>query len=774
MAEQTARVQWHHLHPPANHGAPQRILIWQICALAGQVFAVHLARQGHRPVAEVISDVSFAAAYGRALWALTVAQLDRATRNVAVICLGVTPALMWRATNPLLFTGFDEQLHMRTLGDILSSHRLFEANPLLEVSPRYPGLEAVATLVHQTGIPTMAAAFIVVLVCRVILVTVLCDAAEQMTGSMRAGGLAVAVYALSSQFVFFNSQFAYQTMSLPLALAAVSFIARARGSDDPLPLLGGATLCLFAVAVTHHVTSFLTAALLALWALAERGRGRLWVTYGACAAIASTFFWAILQRHLLSDYFSPIVDDVRSQFFGGARRGLFTDDAGVTARSLDRYLLLYYAAALCVIVAALLVLAYREKHHRAAPLLLLAMMSAAVPLLLAARVVPKGGELYDRLNSFLFFPFSLYAASFAAWFWWRESHHYGFQSHRRVTRARWIGVSLMAAAFLGGYILGSGPNWARLPGPYLVAADTRSMDNETLAAVEWSRHALPSGSRIAADRVSSTLLAAQAGLWPVMKGPNGIDVAALYVARSWGMDETDMAGAMQLRYLYVDRRLADELPHFGSYFFSGETGDGQQLTVGQLTKFDAAPGITLVYRHGPVSIYDLKGLGFAELRSGWYGSTPQVRISTQFAVGLMCGLMLALVMRSRLWRRIRDEASRLRQAWGVALTGATVLAAVCLASILLLLSGVWLTPLTVLCAGLVVAIANPSGVAALSRRINARIPANGVRTAAIAGCLLALVAAADFGDAIYDQDRVVDHILNDPAAVHRSLSGVAR
>ena len=190
-------------------------------------------------MAEVLSDVSLAVIYASALWALTTAHLDRPTRNAAVLCLGVSPTLFWRATNPMLFTGFDEQLHMRTLGDILSSHRLFEANPLLEVSPRYPGLEAVATLVHQLGVPTQAAAFLVILVCRVVLVTVLCDAIEHLSGSERAGGLAVAVYALSSQFVFFNSQFAYQTMALPLALAAVSFIARAQDSKDPLPFVGG-------------------------------------------------------------------------------------------------------------------------------------------------------------------------------------------------------------------------------------------------------------------------------------------------------------------------------------------------------------------------------------------------------------------------------------------------------------------------------------------------------------------------------------------------------
>lgn len=177
---------------------------------------------------------------------------------------------------------------MRTLGDIIS-HRLFEANPLLDVSPRYPGLEAVTVLVHQLGIPTMAAAFIVILACRPLLVTVLCDAVEKMTGSERAGvvggrGLRALLF---SQFVFFNSQFA-QTMALPLALAGVSFIARARGSDDPLPLLGGATVCLFAVAlIPHHVTSFLTAVLLVVWAVAEMGRARLWIAYGACAALAS-------------------------------------------------------------------------------------------------------------------------------------------------------------------------------------------------------------------------------------------------------------------------------------------------------------------------------------------------------------------------------------------------------------------------------------------------------------------------------------------------------
>lgn len=59
-----------------------------------------------------------------------------------------------------------------------------------------------------------------------------------------------------------------------------------------------------------------------------------------------------------------------------------------------------------------------------------------------------------------------------------------------------------------------------------------------------------------------------------------------------------------------------------------------------------------------MSIYDLQGLGIAELRSGWFGSTPQVRVTTQLAVGLLCGLLIALVMRNALGVRIRESAVR--------------------------------------------------------------------------------------------------------------------
>lgn len=773
------------------------LLAWQICALGLQVVAVYLSRRSHGYEAGVVNFSALATAYSSALWVLTSPQLTRKARNAAVLCLGLTPTLLWRSTNPLLFTGFDEQLHMRTLGDILSSHRLFEANPLLQVSPRYPGVELVTVLVHQTGVPTMASAFIVVMLCRIVLVTVLCDAVEQLTGNMRAGGLAVAVYAVGPQFIFFNSQFSYQTLAIPLALSAVSLIARSRTSDDPLILFFGATVCLLGVAMAHHVTSFMTAAFLLLWMLFQRGPARLRVAYGALAAIATTVAWMIVQRSLLEEYFGPIISDVGGSAKKGEKREAFKDSAGTPTPLRDTLLLLYYAAVVVLVVGALAMLALhwwrRGDRHvlRWNPRLLIFGLTAMIPVTMAARVIPKGGELFDRGSSFLFFPLSLTVAIFATRLWWPDSRDpplrppgrllSGLQAIARaagnrlgLSRRPWAGrsvaVIMASLMFVASFVLGGGPFWARLPGPYLVSADTRSMDAEVLAASEWARDALPSGSRIVGDRVGSDLLASKAGVWPVMKG-GGVNAPPLYFADDFGLTEQDIVRSLRLRFLYVDRRLATHLPHFGSYFESGEPGDGKVLlTDAQLAKFDNVPGIKEIYRHGPISIYDLAGLGVPEQRNGWYGETPRVGLAEQLVLGVFLGLLFVFVPRSRLWPRLVRLVKRLRRAAGPALLGGIALAGTAIVSATLLLLGIWMTPLAFASAGLFVVLSNPRRAASAVRRaagaVGGNVTARRVRITATFAAPLAVIVAVSVSEAAAINIVEVRRILDDPAAIH--------
>jgi len=783
------------------------LLAWQVCALGLQVVAVILSRRSYGYEAAVCGFAALAAAYGSALWVLISPQLTRAARNIAVLCLGVTTTLIWRATNPLLFTGFDEQLHMRTLGDILSSHRLSEANPLLQVSPRYPGIETITVLVHQTGIPTMASAVIVVFVCRVVLVTVFCDAVEQLTGSMRAGGLAVAVYALGPQFIFFNSQFSYQTLAIPLALAGVSLIARSRWSDDPLPLFFGATVCLFGVAMSHHVTSFITMLFLLLWVLFQRGSARVRVLYGALASIATTVAWMIVQRSLLEEYFGPIIADVGGDAASGEKREAFTDSAGTPTPLRDTLLLLYYAAVVVLVVGALGILAlywWRRGDRemlRWNPRLLALLLSGAIPVTMAARVIPKGGELFDRGSSFLFFPFGLVLASFAIRLWWPESRdpppkrrrgrlaarlravmaaasgRLGLRRARQALRRRPLvarsAVIVMASVmFVSGFVLGAGPFWARLPGPYLVSADTRSMDPEVLAATEWAREELAPGSRIVGDRVGSDLLAAKSGVWPVMKG-GGVTAPPLYFADEFGLAEQDIVRSLRLRFLYVDRRLATHLPHFGSYFESGEPGDGKLLlTDAQLAKFDNVPGIKEIYRHGPISIYDLKDLGVPEQRNGWYGETPSVSLLRQLVLGVLFGLLLVVVPRSWIWPPLVRVVKRLRRGAGPALVGAIALAGTSIVSAMLLLLGIWLTPLVFGTALVVVVLSNPNRAASVVRRAASKaareVTRPRIRTAGWIAVPLAVIVAVAVLEAARVNIVQVRQILDDPTAVQIS------
>jgi hypothetical protein len=701
-----------------------------------------------------------------------------------------TFVLRW-LPDPLLFTGYDEQQHVRTLSDIVSSHRLFLQNPQLFVSPRFPGLESVAALFHQLGLPVMVAAMAVVVVARLALVLVLCDAVEHLTGSPRAGGLAVAVYAVSSHYVCFNTIFSYQTLAFPLALAAVAFVARARWAADPRPLFGGATVCLLAVAVTHHLTSWLTAAFLVFWATAEGGgQARRRVFYGAVFAAVTTTAWAIIQWSLLRDYFGPMIDDLRTQL-GHGHHGPFHDSAGWSTPTWERFFLLYYSAALALVVSLLIlafarsVLPRRSGARRWEPRMLVVVLAAMIPTLMAARVMPTGSEYCDRLSTFLFLALSLLVARATdRWSQLRRGSDMPSWSHRHRVIVQSLALVLATGVFVGGYLMGSGPAWIRLPGPYLVGADRRSMDPETLAAVRWARDELPPGRLIGADRVSAVLLSSQAGLFPVVNDKVR-DVPSLYFADEWGPWQSESVRGLHLRYLYVDRRMAGERPHLGMYFYPGETtGHPRELlTRNNLAKFDNVPGIWTLYRHGPISIYDLgglydpSGLNVPEFRAGWARpKTPDTGVRIQLAIGLLSGLALALVARTSAGRIVTEKLKSFQITAGPSLTFAAGLATLCAASITLLLAHIWLGPIVFLAMALAVLLANPRWARFLFRAtsllMNAAAGLRWRRWIAVSA-MLAVPAVVAIGQPIlgaYSTDVTkVGSILDDPSAVHVPL-----
>jgi GT2 family glycosyltransferase len=573
--------------------------------------------------------------------------LSGRSRRGVVVALGIYPTIIYRLTDPFLLTGYDEQLHLRTLNDLLSGAPLFSGNPLLEASATYPGLELFTMLMARAfNLPTMAAITAVVLLCRITLVLTIFRLGATLTRDPRSASLAVAFYAASPQFYFFNSQFAYQTLALSLAVGGL-LLLRYAASETAMRTARttGALICFAAVTMTHHLTSWCIVAALAGWAvLAPRSTRRL-ITSVTVGMGTMVVLWAAPIANRLGAYLGPVFHEAIQQTGGllaGSGQGtIFSEKAGVATPGWERAVLVAYAI-VCTVTAAgaSIAIVQRAMRHRSGLLLGLGLLCMAYPAIFAVRMAPKAAEISDRATTFAFLPLALGIAFLLV----RRARH-------RRLEPRAMPVALSSIGYLGGVILGSGPDWARLPGSYLVVADSRSLDPETLAAVEWSRQHLTVGSTIMADRVPGTLLASRARLWVETTPSPGVEPATLYFSETWGPEQTETARRMNLRYLYVDSRLADELPRQAWYFYAGENAEPRQLTLPALTKFAGTPGIIAVYRHGPVAIYDLHGLGVENVRAGWLGHRPEHR-PIDGGVGLIIGVLLAWQW-TALVRRVR-------------------------------------------------------------------------------------------------------------------------
>ena len=107
-----------------------------------------------------------------------------------------------------------------------------------------------------------------------------------------------------------------------------------------------------------------------------------------------------------------------------------------------------------------------------------------------------------------------------------------------------VAVAAALILFLGGQILGSGPDWGVVPSPYLISADQNSVDEVALAATNWASEHLPEQSRIAADRVNGALLGSTGLLLPVT-GLDGVNVTPIFFSHSFNAHDISLMRTAQ-------------------------------------------------------------------------------------------------------------------------------------------------------------------------------------------------------------------------------------
>lgn len=93
-----------------------------------------------------------------AAFRLASAQPTRRERLGLVLILGMSLFLVKVMHSPMAFTFPDELSHLRNVNEIISTHHLFQENPVQPVTAFYPGLPTVTgTLVAVSGLSTFSA-----------------------------------------------------------------------------------------------------------------------------------------------------------------------------------------------------------------------------------------------------------------------------------------------------------------------------------------------------------------------------------------------------------------------------------------------------------------------------------------------------------------------------------------------------------------------------------------------------------------------------------------
>jgi hypothetical protein len=168
----------------------------------------------------------------------------------------------------------------------------------------------------------------------------------------------------------------------------------------------------------------------------------------------------------------------------------------------------------------------------------------------------------------------------------------------------------MTVIFLGGVILGSGSGLTSLAGPY-VLGDPRGIEPEGIQAAKWAHSHLGSNNRIGTDSLNQLLMATYGDQHVVTTSADQMDVSPIFFSSHLGRYELAILSRAQVRYLVVDRRLAQSLPLLGSYFVNTESLAFQRTTpidLKSLTKFDTLPQVNRVFDSGNIVIYDVGGL----------------------------------------------------------------------------------------------------------------------------------------------------------------------
>jgi hypothetical protein len=596
------------------------------CGLLIASYADGRARTGHVGASYVLLWAGLIAVFTPAVahaWRAP----NRVESIVVAVLLGLALYMVKVLDSPLHFTYHDEFSTLRATLDIQQLGQPFHHDPLITIHPFFPGLELVTTALSSvSGVSLFVCAVIIIGLMRVVMMVALFLLFERVA-SRRVAALATVLYAANPNFVFFNAQWAYESFSLPLALMAVAVVARAPWSQwnanaraavgrVPMRALLIPFLVVVTVLVSHPMTSYALIVFLLAWAaidtlmarrLAMPRRRELWLL--ALSAVGLTVLWTGIAGQTAAGYFGPVLGKAGASAFSlllgeSAPKHLFAAP-GVPATPLAERLIAFGSVGLALLVLPLGLLCLRRQLTP----LRLALMAAALVYIpsLPLRLTQGGTEISNRASEFVYVGIAFLAALVVSsdWRFWRP-HAPGWTRHIPTATV----LALAGVMFAGGIVIGWA-RYSRIPGPYLVVADERSVEPDGIAAARWVSQHLATHDRILVDRANGLLMGSIGGQDPVGGNFLGRSVPEVLTAGEFDGTVYYVLRKDRIAYVVVDKRLATALPLVGVYVENDEPGAYEHVrppTVPALLKYNGVCPIPLEFDSGNIFIFDTRTL----------------------------------------------------------------------------------------------------------------------------------------------------------------------
>lgn len=523
-----------------------------------------------------------------------------------ILLLGLALYCVKVVHDGVFFTFSDEYVHAFNAENIERYNHLYHFNPSIPTTPYYPGLEgATSSLMMLTGMSSFGAGIVLVGAARLTFMAALFFLFARLSGSARGAGLGVAIYTGTSNFLFWGAQFSYESLSLPLLVVVLmAFVER---ESAPLPARSAwavpIVLGIFAIAITHHLTSyalaFIFVALAVLYRVMKIEKPNPWPF--ALLAVGTALGWLLIAARSTTGYLFPVLEEaikaiLKTASGESAPRTLFGQASTVAETVASTPLAARAVALLAVAVLGVITLiGLRQvwRRERDKPLVLLFCAGAvAFFAALTLRFAPAAWETGNRAAGFLFIGLAFVAIYGAAEL---------LRAGPNLLRRRLILTGALGIVLVGGAI--SGWPWdIQLARPVQATAQGKEIDSEALGLALFARQRLD-GSRFAAPEADARVL-----LTPgeqVAYGGQGPDIEDIVDEPGLAEWQLPLLASHHIPYLVADRKLNSEDTLRGQYFqVPGQYGTDLR-PKGVVHKFSQIP-VGRVWHSGRLVLFNLR------------------------------------------------------------------------------------------------------------------------------------------------------------------------